>query len=175
MRMLFSEKFACPVSGFTISEIEPRLFSFNNPFGACPACDGLGTSSAIDPDAVVPDEKPVAARGRHPALGQDIHLALLRPDARRAGRSTTASSFDDGAWSSCRTRRQQRRAARHRRGDLDHLQYDDGLRSYKTTKTFEGVIRNLERRWKETESTWAREEIERYMSTPLPSPAAASG
>ena len=62
-RILFSEKFACPVSGFTIPEIEPRLFSFNNPFGACPTCDGLGTQQAIDPNLIVPDETAVLKDG----------------------------------------------------------------------------------------------------------------
>jgi excinuclease ABC subunit A len=87
-------KFACPVSGFTIPEIEPRLFSFNNPFGACPACDGLGTRCSIDPELVVPDETPLPARRRDRALGKS-DLALLHADARGAGASTTVSSLDD--------------------------------------------------------------------------------
>ena len=90
-RIIFSSKFACPVSGFTISEIEPRLFSFNNPFGACPACDGLGHEMAIDADAGGARRDADAARRRHRALGA-LDLALLRPDAGGAGPSTTASS-----------------------------------------------------------------------------------
>ncbi len=81
-RTIFSAKFACPVSGFTIPEIEPRLFSFNNPYGACPACDGLGTKLFFDPELVVPDERLSLARGRDRALGQ-FELAILRADARQ--------------------------------------------------------------------------------------------
>ncbi len=79
-RILFSEKFACPVSGFTIPEIEPRLFSFNNPYGACPACGGLGVEQHIDEDLVIPDKETDLAQGRDRALGE-ILVALLRPDA----------------------------------------------------------------------------------------------
>src|SRR4051812_17864297 len=164
-RILFSEKFACPVSGFTIPEIEPRLFSFNNPFGACAVCDGLGSQRAIDPALVVPDEAVTLragavspwSRSTSPyyaqtleALGKAYGFALrdrfsdLSPEARQAVLYGTG----------------EREVTFH---------YDDGLRSYKTTKTFEGVIPNLERRWKETESAWMREEIERFMSaTPCP-------
>ena len=82
-RILFSEKFACPVSGFTIPEIEPRLFSFNNPYGACPACGGLGVEQHIDEDLVIPDKELTPAQGRDRAVGK-IVLALLHPDADRA-------------------------------------------------------------------------------------------
>ena len=82
-RILFSEKFACPVSGFTIPEIEPRLFSFNNPYGACPACGGLGVEQHIDEDLVIPDKETDLAQGRDRAVGE-IVLALLHPDADRA-------------------------------------------------------------------------------------------
>ena len=82
-RILFSEKFACPVSGFTIPEIEPRLFSFNNPYGACPACGGLGVEQHIDEDLVIPDKETDLAQGRDRAVGK-IVLALLHPDADRA-------------------------------------------------------------------------------------------
>ena len=82
-RILFSEKFACPVSGFTIPEIEPRLFSFNNPYGACPACGGLGVEQHIDEDLVIPDKELTPAQGRDRAMGE-IVLALLHPDADRA-------------------------------------------------------------------------------------------
>ena len=81
-RIIFSAKFACPVSGFTIEEIEPRLFSFNNPYGACPECDGLGTELFFEPDLVVPDETTVTRARRDRALGADQrHLALLPADA----------------------------------------------------------------------------------------------
>ena len=164
-RLLFSEKFACPVSGFTISEIEPRLFSFNNPFGACPTCDGLGSQRAIDPDLVVPDENltlragAVApwARSTSPYYGQTLD-ALGKVFGFKVG--DRWSDLSDEA----------RNAILHGTGSRQvTFAYDDGLRSYKTTKTFEGVIPNLQRRWKETESAWSREEIERYMSeTPCP-------
>ena len=83
-RLLFSEKFACPVSGFTISEIEPRLFSFNNPYGACPVCDGLGMKLAFDADLVVPDKDKTLHKGADRALGQGP-LAALHPDPAGAG------------------------------------------------------------------------------------------
>ena len=116
-RILFSEKFACPVSGFTISEIEPRLFSFNNPFGACPTCDGLGSQRAIDPDLHRSRRERVAARRRGQPVGE-IHLALLRADAGGARQ---------GLWLQARrqVRRPDRRGqaggpARHRRA-RDHV------------------------------------------------------
>ncbi|RST86985.1 excinuclease ABC subunit UvrA [Aquibium carbonis] len=164
-RILFSEKFACPVSGFTISEIEPRLFSFNNPFGACPTCDGLGSQRAIDPLLVIPDENlslrdgAVApwARSSSPYYGQTLD-ALGKAYGFKLG--DRWSELPEAA----------RNAILHGTGSKQiAFSYDDGMRSYKTSKTFEGVIPNLERRWKETESAWSREEIERYMSaTPCP-------
>ncbi|WP_187971808.1 excinuclease ABC subunit UvrA [Aquibium microcysteis] len=164
-RILFSEKFACPVSGFTISEIEPRLFSFNNPFGACPTCDGLGSQRAIDPALVIPDETlslrdgAVApwARSSSPYYVQTLE-ALGRAYGFKLG----------DRWSDLPE--PARNAILHGTGSKQiAFAYDDGMRSYKTSKTFEGVIPNLERRWKETESAWSREEIERYMSaTPCP-------
>ncbi|MBB6465188.1 excinuclease ABC subunit A [Aminobacter lissarensis] len=164
-RILFSEKFACPVSGFTIPEIEPRLFSFNNPFGACPACDGLGNQRAIDPMLVVPEdhvslrEGAVApwAKSTSPYYTQTLE-ALGKVYGFKIG----------DRWRDLSTEAQE--AILRGTGAKEiTFNYDDGLRSYKTTKTFEGVIPNLERRWKETESAWMREEIERFMSaTPCP-------
>ena len=159
-RVMFSEKFACPVSGFTIPEIEPRLFSFNNPFGACPTCGGLGSEQKIDPDLIVPDqslslrEGAIApwAKSSSPfylqtldALGKHYGFALTKPwrDLPEEGRN--AILLGTG-------------------GTEVTFTYDDGLRSYQTRKTFEGVIPNLERRWRETESDWSREEIERYFA-----------
>ncbi len=165
-RILFSEKFACPASGFTIPEIEPRLFSFNNPFGACSFCDGLGIQHTIDPALIVPDDDVSLCDGAMApwtkstspyysqmleALGKVYGFQLgncwreLSPEAQNAilyGTGTKEITFD----------------------------YHDSLPSYKSTKTFDGVIPNLKRRWKETESTWLREEIERFMST-TPCPA----
>ncbi|WP_343314198.1 excinuclease ABC subunit UvrA [Brucella sp. BE17] len=165
-RVLFSEKFACPVSGFTIPEIEPRLFSFNNPFGACPTCDGLGTQQAIDPHLIVPDENATLkdgaiapwARSSSPYYSQTLE-ALGK-----------AYSFKTGSrWADLSNEAQQA-ILYGTKGREISFQYDDGLRSYQTTKTFEGVIPNLERRWKETDSAWSREEIERFMSS-SPCPA----
>ncbi len=164
-RILFSEKFACPVSGFTISEIEPRLFSFNNPFGACPTCDGLGNQRAIDPLLVIPDENlslrdgAVApwARSSSPYYGQTLD-ALGKAYGFKLG--DRWKDLPDTARNAILRGTGSKQIA---------FAYDDGMRSYKTSKTFEGVIPNLERRWKETESAWSREEIERYMSaTPCP-------
>src|SRR5690606_9039843 len=164
-RILFSEKFACPVSGFTIPEIEPRLFSFNNPFGACPACDGLGSQRAIDASLVVPDEDATLrngavapwAKSTSPYYSQTLE-ALGKAYGFKLG----------DRWKDLPE--EAREAILYGTGDQQiTFHYDDGLRSYKTTKSFEGVIPNLERRWKETESAWMREEIERFMSaTPCP-------
>ena len=164
-RVLFSEKFACPVSGFTIPEIEPRLFSFNNPFGACSTCDGLGSQRAIDPDLIVPDENATLrdgavspwAKSSSPYYAQTLD-ALGKIYGFKLG-----DKFKDLS-------EEAKQAILRGTGEREvTFQYDDGLRSYKTTKTFEGVIPNLQRRWKETELAWMREEIERFMaSTPCP-------
>ena len=159
-RIIFSEKFACPVSGFTIPEIEPRLFSFNNPYGACPVCDGLGSERAIDPDLVVPDE--TLSLRENAVLpwaktSSPYYMQTLEALARHYKFST------DKPWAELPEKARQ--AILYGTGEEEvTFHYDDGLRSYKTTKTFEGVIPNLERRWKETESAWMREEIERYHS-----------
>ncbi|MGN6548953.1 MAG: excinuclease ABC subunit UvrA, partial [Pararhizobium sp.] len=164
-RIVFSEKFACPVSGFTIPEIEPRLFSFNNPFGACPTCDGLGTQSKIDPALIVPE--PV----------RTLRDGAIAPWARSASPYYTQTleglgkhfGFKLGQrWNEIPE--EARQAILYGTKDKIAFHYDDGLRSYNTAKTFEGVVPNLERRWKETDSAWAREEIERYMSA-APCPA----
>ena len=159
-RVTFSSKFACPVSGFTIPEIEPRLFSFNNPFGACPACDGLGHEMRIDPDMIVPDHSLTLKKGAiapwakstSPYYGQTLEAL-----ARHFGFSMTKpwSELPESA----------RKAILFGTGtEPVRFAYNDGLRSYEVRKPFEGVITNMERRWKETESDWAREEIGRFMS-----------
>ncbi len=164
-RILFSEKFACPVSGFTIPEIEPRLFSFNNPFGACPTCDGLGSQRAIDVDLVVPDENVSLRDGAVSpwAKSTSPYYAQTLEALGKAYGFKLGDKFKDLTI-------EAQEAILRGTGEREiTFQYDDGLRSYKTTKTFEGVIPNLERRWKETESAWMREEIERFMSaTPCP-------
>jgi excinuclease ABC subunit A len=159
-RLIFSEKFACPVSGFTIPEIEPRLFSFNNPFGACPACGGLGVEQHIDADLVIPDKERTLragaiapwAKSSSPyyvqtllALGKHYKFTL------------------DSKWKDLPKKTQD--AILYGSGeDTVRFVYDDGLRSYQTTRPFEGVITNLERRWRETESDWAREEMAKYFT-----------
>jgi excinuclease ABC subunit A len=160
-RSLFSAKFACPVSGFTIDEIEPRLFSFNNPFGACPSCDGLGVKLEIDPALVVPDgDLPLNngaiapwASSSSPYYGQTLEslarhfkVKVNTPWAMLPEEVRDAILFGTGATPVT-------------------MRYDDGLRSYETNKPFEGVVRNLERRWKETESSWVREELGRFQSS----------
>ncbi|MCV3208464.1 excinuclease ABC subunit UvrA [Mesorhizobium sp. YC-39] len=164
-RILFSEKFACPVSGFTIPEIEPRLFSFNNPFGACPTCDGLGSQRAIDASLIVPDENVSLRAGAVSpwAKSTSPYYAQTLEALGKAYDFKLGDKFRD-------LTEEAKQAILHGTGEREiTFQYDDGLRSYKTTKTFEGVIPNLERRWKETESAWMREEIERFMSaTPCP-------
>jgi len=159
-RLTFSEKFACPVSGFTIAEIEPRLFSFNNPFGACPACDGLGTELSVDPNLVVPEGGLSLRKGAIAPWARSTspyYIQTLDALAKHYGFSLTKPWAD--------LPEKARNVILYGSGDEKvRFVYDDGLRSYETVKTFEGVVRNLERRWKETDSDWAREEIGRYMS-----------
>ena len=159
-RMVFSEKFACPVSGFTISEIEPRLFSFNNPFGACPVCDGLGVKLAFDADLVVPDRDKslhkgaVAPWSRGPS---PLYTQTLQSLSRHYGFSM------DKPWRELPAKAQA--VILHGSGaDKIKFTYDDNARTYETTKAFEGVLPNLERRWRETDSAWVREELGRFQS-----------
>ena len=159
-RVLFSAKFACPVSGFTIPEIEPRLFSFNNPFGACPVCGGLGSHLKVDPALIVPDPKMTLKRGAVApwakssspyylqtleALGQHYKFRLDKPWSELPEKARAAILFGSG-------------------GEEVRFSYDDGMRAYEVRKSFEGVVNNLERRYKETESEWSREEIQRFMT-----------
>ncbi len=164
-RIMFSEKFACPVSGFTIPEIEPRLFSFNNPFGACPTCDGLGTQRAIDEGLIIPEEH-VSLRNGAIAPWAKSTSPYYQQTLEALGKVYDFKVSD--RWRDLSKEAQN--AILLGTGDtLVTFNYDDGLRTYQTKKSFEGVIPNLERRWKETDSSWMREEIERYMSaTPCP-------
>ena len=159
-RLIFSARFACPVSGFTIDEIEPRLFSFNNPFGACPACDGLGTQFFIDPVAVVPDGGLSLYKGAIAPWSRSTspyYTQTLEALARHYGFKMSS------AWNDLPE--DARNVILYGSGEeVITFQYDDGLRNYKTRKAFEGVIPNLERRYRETDSSWAREEIEKYQS-----------
>ncbi len=162
----FSSRFACPVSGFTISEIEPRLFSFNNPFGACPVCAGLGSQMKIDPDRVIPDPKLTLKRGAvAPWAKSSSPYYMQTLDA-------LARHFKvrlDTRWDALP---ENVRAAILFGSGPDEIKfsYDDGTRAYGVTKPFEGVVCSLERRFKETESEWAREEIGRFMGA-APCPA----
>ena len=160
-RLVFSEKFACPVSGFTIAEIEPRLFSFNNPFGACPTCGGLGSEQKIDPDLVVPDPALSLAKGAVAPWAKSsspFYMQTLEALAAHYGFSMTKPWRD--------LPEEGRNAILYGTGRTAiEFAYDDGLRHHKTRKTFEGLIPNFERRWRETESDWSREEIERYFAT----------
>ncbi|SMF75821.1 Excinuclease ABC subunit A [Azospirillum oryzae] len=158
---VFSQKFACPVSGFTIPEIEPRLFSFNNPFGACPACDGLGSKIYFDPMLVVPDERLSLAKG------------AVAPWA-----GSTSKYYDQTLESICEhfgasmTTPWQELPEKVRQtilfgsgGSAITMTYDDGLRRYQTNKAFEGIVNNLERRYRETDSAWTRDELSKYQSS----------
>src|SRR6266536_4853313 len=159
-RLIFSEKFACPVSGFTLPEIEPRLFSFNNPFGACPACGGLGVEQHIDPDLVIPDrERTLRAGAIAPWAKSSSPYYLQTLTALGKHYKFTL----DVRWKDLTKKVQQ--ALLHGSGEEDiKFSYEDGVRSYDTKKPFEGVITNLNRRYRETESEWAREELAKYFS-----------
>ncbi len=159
-RITFSEKFACPVSGFTIAEIEPRLFSFNNPAGACPVCDGLGAEKTVDSALVVPDED-LTLRGGTIAPWAKTTSPYYLQTLEALGRHYKFSLSK--RWKDLPE--EARNIILYGTGqDIIVFTYEDGLRRYDTRKPFEGVIPNLERRWKETESSWVREEIERYFT-----------
>ena len=159
-RTTFSAKFACPVSGFTLDEIEPRLFSFNNPFGACPACDGLGTEMFFDAGLVVPDPALSLADGAIApwanstsqyyrqtldALAGHYGFELRRPFASLPANVQKVLLYGSD-------------------GEAIAFRYEDGSRSYEIRKPFEGVIANMERRWKETDSAWIRDELARFQT-----------
>ncbi len=159
-RLTFSEKFACPVSGFTIPEIEPRLFSFNAPFGACPACDGLGVELFFDERLVVPDaalqvgDGAIAPwrKGKSPYFTQTIESIARHYEFDRA------TPWKDLAA-------HVRQVFLHGSGDDEiRFRYDEGGRVYEVSRPFEGVIPNMERRYRETDSAWVREEFERYQN-----------
>lgn len=159
-RIVFSEKFACPVSGFTISEIEPRLFSFNNPFGACPVCDGLGVKLAFDADLVIPDRDKTLHKGAVSPWAKGpspLYTQTLQALSRHYGFSM------DKPW---RELPEQARCVilHGTKSEKVKFSYDDNARKYEVSKPFEGVLPNLERRWRETDSAWVREELGRYQS-----------
>jgi len=162
-RIVFSEKFACPVSGFTIAEIEPRLFSFNAPQGACPACDGLGEKLVFDEDLVVPNHAVSIAKGAVAPWARSnppspYYMQVLSSLAREFGFSL------DVPWRDLPD--EAKRIILHGTGGKPvTLRFIDGRRSYEVKKPFEGVIANLNRRMLQTESAWMREELSRYQSS----------
>ncbi|MEO0691946.1 MAG: excinuclease ABC subunit UvrA [Pseudomonadota bacterium] len=159
-RFTFSEKFACPESGFTISEIEPRLFSFNAPFGACPECDGLGVELFFDERLVVPDQNLKIydgalapwRKGKSPYFLQTIEAIAKHYEFER-----------NTKWKDLPAHVQQ--VFLYGSGDDEiGFRYDEGGRVYQVKRPFEGVIPNMERRYRETDSNWIREEFERYQN-----------
>ena len=159
-RRTFSAKFACPVSGFTIDEIEPRLFSFNNPFGACPACDGLGSSMYFDPDMIVPDRSKSLRQG---ALAPWAGSTSKYYAQSLAGLAKHLNISLDTAFEDLPEEAQG--ALLYGTGsERVVMTFDDGLRSYQTNKPFEGLVPNMERRFRETDSAWSREELSKYQS-----------
>jgi excinuclease ABC subunit A len=156
-RTVFSARFACPVSGFTIEEIEPRLFSFNSPHGACPVCDGLGHEIYFEANLVVPDEQKSLEQGAI-APWTGVHSAFY--DQTLASLAKHLNIKMTTPWE--KLPEEARAAILHGTRDEVKITYRDSTRSFTTSKPFEGVIRNLERRLKETDSAWVREELSRY-------------
>ncbi|MDG1169705.1 MAG: excinuclease ABC subunit UvrA, partial [Sulfitobacter sp.] len=159
-RHTFSEKFACPVSGFTIPEIEPRLFSFNAPFGACPDCDGLGMELFFDERLVVPDQNLKIydgalapwRKGKSPYFKQTIEAIAKH------------YQFNQNTkWKDLDKKVQQVFLFGSGKEEIK-FRYDEGGRVYEVSRVFEGVIPNMERRYRETDSNWIREEFERYQN-----------
>lgn len=159
-RTVFSSRFACPVSGFSIEEIEPRLFSFNSPHGACPACDGLGVEAFFDPHLVVPDERrPLAEGAVAPWINtQSPYYDQTLQSLARHFKVTTRTPWDELP--------EPVRTAILFGTDktIVKFTYKDGVREYAVEKPFEGVISNLARRLRETDSAWVREELGRYQA-----------
>ncbi len=162
-RIVFSEKFACPVSGFTIAEIEPRLFSFNAPQGACPACDGLGEKMIFDEDLVVPNHDLSIKKGAVVPWAKSnppspYYMQVMASLAREFGFSL------DTAWGELPG--EVKLVILHGTGGKPvTLTFVDGKKSYDVKKPFEGVIGNLNRRLLQTESAWMKEELSKYQSS----------
>jgi excinuclease ABC subunit A len=169
-RITFSQRFACPVSGFTIEEIEPRIFSFNAPAGACPKCDGLGTELKFEAELVVPDPTLTLAEG--------AVYAWAKTGATSPYYEQTLASIAAHYKVSMKTPWEKlpqkiRDVILHGSGDEEiAFTIEDGLRKYRTVKPFEGVVPNIERRWRETDSEWVREELSRFQGA---HPCAACG
>ena len=159
-RIPFSAKFACPVSGFSIEEIEPRLFSFNNPFGACPSCDGLGTQMYFDPELVVPDESL--------RLSKDAIASWANSDSQYYTQTLESIAKHlnvDPLIEWKKLNKTEKHIILYGSGQTNiKLVYDDGKKAYELDKPFEGVIPNMERRWRETDSSWIREELSKFQT-----------
>lgn len=157
---LFSERFACPVSGFTIPEIEPRLFSFNNPHGACPACDGLGKRLYFDEELVIPDKNKTLSEGAIEPWSKSFsryYMETLDSVVTHFGANMNTPYN--------RLPEKVQKAILNGTTDRITFIYDNDQRSWKTKKPFEGVLPNLSRRMLETESTGVRDELSRYQSS----------
>ncbi|HET9592616.1 MAG TPA: excinuclease ABC subunit UvrA, partial [Solirubrobacterales bacterium] len=161
-RIVFSEKFACPVSGFTIESVEPRLFSFNAPMGACPACDGLGEKLLFDPQLVVPNEALSLKQGAVVPWAKSnppspYYMQVLASLAAEFGFSLETPWQDLPG--------EVRLVILHGTGGKPvALTFQDGRKSYTVKKPFEGVIGNLTRRMLQTESAWMREELGKFQT-----------
>jgi excinuclease ABC subunit A len=162
-RIVFSQKFACPISGFTIAEIEPRLFSFNAPQGACPACDGLGEKHVFDEDLVVPNHNLTIAKGAVAPWAKSqppspYYMQVLASLARAYDFELTIP------WKDL-PEQAKHVILRGTDGQPVVLRFMDGRKSYEVKKPFEGVLANLQRRLNQTESAWMREELSRYQGS----------
>ena len=159
-KIVFSSKFACPESGFTIEEIEPRLFSFNSPYGACSECEGLGVDLYVDPKLVVPDERLSLIDGAIKPWANSSSLYYAQTLAALAKHYDFSLDVD---WKKL-TKEVQNIILYGSENEEIKFSYDDGYEKYANKKKFEGVISNLERRYLETDSDWKREEIAQYQN-----------
>ena len=159
-KLIFSTKFACPESGFTIEEIEPRLFSFNSPYGACEECDGIGIKLNVDPKLVIPNEKKSIADG---AIEPWAKTTTMYYAQTLASLSKHYNFSLDEKWNKLPKKIKDILLFGSDEEEIK-FSYDDGYEKYSHKKTFEGVINNLERRYLETDSDWKRDEISQYQS-----------
>ncbi|HBM91155.1 MAG TPA: excinuclease ABC subunit A [Rhodospirillaceae bacterium] len=153
----FSAKFACPVSGFTIDEIEPRLFSFNNPHGACPACDGLGEKLTFDPALIIPDETLSLEEGAI-APWKTFYTNVLEAICKKQGEKMQTP------WKKLKESTKDIILNGSNGAPITYA-FGDKRHKVKVNKSFEGVLANLARRWRDTESNWRREDLSRYQSS----------
>ncbi|MDA9065875.1 excinuclease ABC subunit UvrA [Candidatus Pelagibacter sp.] len=159
-KLIYSTKFACPESGFTIEEIEPRLFSFNSPYGACAECEGIGIKLNVDPNLVIPDEKKSIADGAIEPWAKSTTLYYAQTLASIA--KHYAFSLDE-KWKKLPKKIKDVILFGSDEEEIK-FSYDDGYEKYSHKKTFEGIINNLERRFLESDSEWKREAIAEYQS-----------